>query len=128
MDSEQIKVITEEFLGAMGFEVTVEVSPQSDLFEIRVASQEADKLIGTGGRTLEDVRHVLSALLRFRVGQRIFFTVDVNGYLRRREEFLRELARVIAERVRRSQQALTLKPMPARERRNALETAETAFF
>lgn len=117
MESERIKSITEEFLASMGFEVSVEILPQNEIMEIIVVSQEADKLIGVGGKTLEDVRYILGALFRAQLQERFFFTLDVNGYLRRKEEFLRELARVMAERVRRSKKALTLKPMPARERR-----------
>lgn len=117
MESEKIKSITEEFLTAMGFKVSVEILPQNEIVEISIVSQEADKLIGSGGKTLEDVRHILGALFRAQLQERFFFTLDVNGYLRRKEEFLRELARVMAERVRRSKRALTLKPMPARERR-----------
>src|SRR3989344_3012522 len=117
MNSETIKSITEEFLAAMGFEVAVEIFPQNECVEIRVVSQEADKLIGSGGRTLEDVRHILRALFRAQLQEKTFFTLDVNGYIRRKEELLRDLARVMAERVRRSNRALTLKPMTARERR-----------
>jgi spoIIIJ-associated protein len=45
------------------------------------------------------------------------FGVDVEGYRRRREESLRDLAFRMAERVRRSGRSVTLEPMPPNERR-----------
>jgi spoIIIJ-associated protein len=45
------------------------------------------------------------------------FSVDVEGYRRRREESLQELAFRTAERVRRSGRPVTLEAMPAYERR-----------
>lgn len=112
-----IKSIAEELFLAMGFDVAVGVELRGDYFEISVVSGEADFLIGSRGRNLQDIFQVLRALLRIRLGEKILFTLDVNGYLRRKEETLREIARAVAERVRRSRYSLTLKPMPARERR-----------
>ena len=43
--------------------------------------------------------------------------VDIEGYRRRREEQLREIAQRVASRVRTSGQAVTLEPMLAYERR-----------
>jgi hypothetical protein len=43
--------------------------------------------------------------------------IDVEGYRRRREDQLREVATRVAERVRATDQAVTLEPMLAYERR-----------
>ncbi len=112
-----IKTHTEEFLAVMGFDVEVEVGTEGEFFDIHITTSEADYLIGSGGRNLQDLHHVLKIYLIKRLESRVLFSLDVNGYMRKKEEFLRELARAMAERVRRSKEELTLKPMPARERR-----------
>jgi spoIIIJ-associated protein len=45
------------------------------------------------------------------------FTVDVEGYRRRREKQLNSLAHRMADQVRRTRRPVTLEPMPANERR-----------
>lgn len=117
MELDDIKTHTEEFLAAMGFDVSVAVDIEGGFFDIHITTNEADYLIGSGGRNLQDLHHVLKIFLSNRLQERVLFSLDVNGYMRRKEEYLRELARAMAERVRRSQEALTLKPMIPRERR-----------
>jgi spoIIIJ-associated protein len=50
-------------------------------------------------------------------GHTVHVPVDVEGYRRRREDQLREVARRVASRVKTSGQAVTLEPMLAYERR-----------
>jgi spoIIIJ-associated protein len=57
----------------------------------------------------------LSVSRKFRNGAP--FQVDVEGYRRRREEWLRDLAFRMADRVRETGRAITLEPMPPNERR-----------
>jgi len=45
------------------------------------------------------------------------FVVDVEDYKKGREDYLRELARQAADRVRETKESLLLKPMSAYERR-----------
>ena len=54
---------------------------------------------------------------RGKVGRTVHVPVDVEGYRRRREDQLREVALRVASRVRTSGQAVTLEPMLAYERR-----------
>lgn len=101
----------------MGFDAGVEVVSQGGFFDITVTSQDGYYLIGSGGKNLEDIHRVLRLFLCARIGERVFLSLDVNGYMRKKEEFLRELARAMADRVRKSKETLTLKPMSPRERR-----------
>jgi spoIIIJ-associated protein len=50
-------------------------------------------------------------------GERQAFTVDVEGYRRRRERQLTTLAQRTADTVRRTRRPVTLEPMPPNERR-----------
>lgn len=74
-------------------------------------------LIGRRGETLASLQYLLNLMMTRQFGQRMAFTVDVEGYRQRRERQLNALARRTAETVRRTKKAVQLEPMPANERR-----------
>ena len=74
-------------------------------------------LIGRRGETLQALQYLLNVMVARQVGEQAFFTVDVEGYRRRRERSLTGLARRTAEQVRRTKRTVQLEPMPANERR-----------
>ena len=82
------------------------------------ASDELGLLIGRRGETLGSLQYLLNVMVgRNYDDQNMVFGVDVEGYRRRREESLVEMARRVAEDVRETGDVITLEPMPAAERR-----------
>jgi spoIIIJ-associated protein len=74
-------------------------------------------LIGRRGETLQSLQYLLNLMVAQQLGRQEFFTVDVEGYRRRREDSLMSLARRMADQVKRTGRPVTLEPMPANERR-----------
>jgi spoIIIJ-associated protein len=74
-------------------------------------------LIGRRGETLQSLQYLLNLMVAQQIGRQEFFTVDVEGYRRRREDSLNSLARRMADQVKRTGRPVTLEPMPANERR-----------
>jgi spoIIIJ-associated protein len=74
-------------------------------------------LIGRRGETLQSLQYLLNLMVGQQLGRQEFFTVDVEGYRRRREDSLNSLARRMADQVKRTGRPVTLEPMPANERR-----------
>ncbi len=74
-------------------------------------------LIGRRGSTLAALQHIVNVMVNRQFGTRVIVTVDVEGYKRRREESLRNLAFRLAEKVKQTGRPITLEPMPAAERR-----------
>jgi spoIIIJ-associated protein len=74
-------------------------------------------LIGRRGATLMSLQYLLNLIVGKKAGRRASFGVDVDGYRRRREEALVNLARRMASRVRGTGRSVTLEPMPPNERR-----------
>lgn len=74
-------------------------------------------LIGRRGETLASLQYLLNLMANRQLGERAFFTVDVEGYRRRRERTLTGLARRVAAEVKRTRRPVTLEPMPPNERR-----------
>ena len=109
--------VLRDLLALMGVEaeVALDDSPRHDGIEVMGADLGA--LIGRGGENLVALQQITSAITSRRVGRTVHVPLDIEGYRRRREEQLREIARRVASRVKASGQAVTLEPMLAYERR-----------
>ncbi len=85
-----------------------------------VAGDEGEDLgilIGRRGSTLAALQHIINVMINRQFGTRVIVTVDVEGYKRRREESLRNLALRMAEKAKQTGRPVTLEPMPPAERR-----------
>jgi spoIIIJ-associated protein len=82
-----------------------------------VEGDDLGLLIGRRGETLAALQYLLNLMAGRKMTERTMFTVDVEGYRRRREKQLNSLARRMADQVRRSRRPVTLEPMPPNERR-----------
>lgn len=82
-----------------------------------VEGEELGLLIGRRGETLQSLQYLLNLMVAQQIGRQEFFTVDVEGYRRRRENQLNSLARRMADQVKRTGRPQVLDPMPANERR-----------
>lgn len=74
-------------------------------------------LIGRRGETLSSLQYLLNLMVSRQLQQHLSFTVDVEGYRRRRERQLTTLAHRMADQVKRTRRPVTLEPMPPNERR-----------
>jgi spoIIIJ-associated protein len=74
-------------------------------------------LIGRRGSTMTSLQYMLNLMVSRKFQDAGPYHVDVEGYRRRREEWLGELAFRMAERVRTTGRTIMLEPMPANERR-----------
>ena len=109
--------ILQELLEKMGVQADVELSEEKGSEGLDVLGPDLGALIGRGGENLVALQQIVSAITSRKVGRTVHVPVDVEGYRRRREEQLREVAVRVASRVRMSGQAVTLEPMLAYERR-----------
>jgi spoIIIJ-associated protein len=82
-----------------------------------VDGEDLGLLIGRRGQTLASMQYLLNLIVAKQIGKRASFGVDVDGYRRRREESLVNLAKRTAARVRDTGRSVTLEPMPPNERR-----------
>ena len=75
------------------------------------------KIIGRGGRTLAALEYVTNTVINRDTRERVRINIDVGGYKRRRDDKLRNTAKKLASKVRRTGVAVELDPMSAAERR-----------
>src|SRR5256886_690406 len=109
--------VLRELLGAMGVEAEVTLEDRPGLEGVDVLGADLGALIGRGGENLVALQQIVSAITSKRVGRSVHVAVDIEGYRRRREDQLREMARRVAARVKATGSAVTLEPMLAYERR-----------
>ncbi|TME75689.1 MAG: KH domain-containing protein [Chloroflexi bacterium] len=109
--------VLRELLGAMGVEAEVTLEDRPGLEGVDVLGTDLGALIGRGGENLVALQQIVSAITSKRVGRSVHVPIDIEGYRRRREDQLREIAQRVGSRVRASGQAVTLEPMLAYERR-----------
>lgn len=104
-------------LEVMGVEAEVKIEQIPGREGVEVSGADLGVLIGRGGENLVALQQVVSAITSRKVGRTVHVPIDVEGYRRRREDHLREVAKRVADRVKASGQAVTLEPMLAYERR-----------
>ena len=74
-------------------------------------------LIGRKGDTLSSLQHLVGRIVSRKLGGYQRLTLDVGGYLRNRQEILKQKAVKAAERARNTNSDVGLEPMKASERR-----------
>lgn len=115
---ETIKEAAREFFQKTTFQVEIEVLPQKDsTLPINLKAEEPQILIGDQGQTLAEIQHLLRAILRRKIEEPFFVDLDINGYKKKKADYLEELARLAADEVALTKKEKDLPPMPAYERR-----------
>ncbi len=124
-EAEYAAQMLDHLLALMGIEADVSIrdpeTPGDGLGMAKaVLDIEGDDLgilIGRRGETLSSLQYLLNLMVSRQLQQHLSFTVDVEGYRRRRERQLTTLARRMADQVKRTRRPVTLEPMPPNERR-----------
>ncbi len=113
----EIKKILEEILSF--FEINnfnLDVDEEDDALRVDLRLENAGFLIGSDGEHLRDLEHVLRTMLqRQKFEKRV--VLDINNYRRGREEFLKEIAKETAHKVKLTKKPVKLPAMNAYERR-----------
>lgn len=125
-DLKIIKETTEEFFKKTTFEVEIEVLPEKDqTLPINLKTEEPQILIGERGQTLSEIQHLLKLILKRKIKEVFYINLDINDYKKKKNEYLKEIARLTADEVALTKKEKQLAPMPAYERRIIhLELAE----
>jgi spoIIIJ-associated protein len=105
----------------MGVEATVTVPrlsrDESQPIFLDVTGDNLGILIGRQGETLRDLQYITRLIVSRRLHRWANVVVDVEGYKRRRQRTLTELAERMAQNVVTEGRPMTLEPMPPHERR-----------
>jgi len=106
-----------ELLKKMNISGDVSVENLKEEVIANIQTEEAGFLIGQSGKNLEAFQYLVRALVNKKNESPVYFVIDVNNYRRSKMESLRELAKNIAQQTLTEKVSITLRPMPAFERR-----------
>lgn len=90
---------------------------EDEVYSIELVAQDPQLFIGDRGSVLSDIQYLLRLILKKKTGESIRLTLDINGYRKNKENYLRELARTVADEVSLLKKPRELDPMPPSERR-----------
>ncbi|MFZ2390357.1 MAG: R3H domain-containing nucleic acid-binding protein [Minisyncoccales bacterium] len=103
---ENIKEIIREFFLKAGFIVEVEGScisrDNEDVLEIEVKTSEAQNLIGKQGLVLADIQLLLRKVIKKKTDKEFYLSLDIDGYKKNKESYLRNVAQSVADEVSRT--------------------------
>jgi spoIIIJ-associated protein len=117
---EEIKKIRQEvelFFEKMGFEADFSLSSEEETVLLSVKSDEPRVLIGEKGRVLAELQRILRAVLIRKTGRYFYLDVDVNDYRKKKNQYLKEIAKEAADKAALNKEEVSLSPMSAYERR-----------
>ena len=111
------ETVLKEILSRMGIDAKVETDYVDGSTHLNILTDSPALLIGKHGQTLDAIERILNCIVnKVSLAKRRVF-VDAEGYRRRREERLIEMANQVAEKVRYTGRDVVLAPMSARDRR-----------
>ncbi len=84
---------------------------------ITIQAQEPKIIIGERGQTLFELQHIVKLMLRRKIEEPFYVSLDVNEYKKNKEEYLQDLAKTTADEVVLLKKPKELSPMSSAERR-----------
>ena len=120
MDKKQIGQIEEtakELFTLLGIEDPFEIQEAQEGLEISINAQDSGVIIGRHGENLEGLQLVLSLCVSKKLGEFKRISLEVGGYKKKREEWLRDLAVQTKERALSENREVYLSNLKSWERR-----------
>lgn len=111
-----LRKFIKDILARLEVKAKIRVLKENDSIKISIEGENLGELIGPGGKTLSSLEFILRI---FAAKNQIFkiIMLDIDHYRERKEKYLSELAKKIAQRVKKEKREYYLKPMNARDRR-----------
>lgn len=116
---ERAEKFLSEVFAAMDLSVNLSMNyvPEGASFEIDLSGDDMGVLIGKRGQTLDSLQYLTSLVVNKGHKDYVRIKLDTEDYRRRRKETLENLAKNIANKVKKTRKTVVLEPMNPYERR-----------
>lgn len=107
--------------------VQYEISSDDEYIYVTLNGEDAGRLIGYRGETLNSLQTILSSIANKNIEKKVHIILDIENYREKRKVALEELADKLTRTVIRTGKQVTLEPMSAYERKiihNRLQSSE----
>ncbi len=111
--------IVNDFLDKLDVKAVSKVFTVEEYLKIEIEGEDSPLLIGFHGDNLRSLRHILSIVLKKELGQDLIISVDVAGYLARKEDRIKDMAGKAITLLEKTGKSQELPPMSSYERRIA---------
>jgi spoIIIJ-associated protein len=116
-EEEEIEKFLKEFLSKISNNISYKIKKDEESIFIEIIGEDATKLIGYRGETLNALQLILSNISNKKAEDSARIILDIAGYREKRKETLEELASKIEKTVTRTGKKVTLEPMTPYERK-----------
>ena len=119
VNTDEVKDFLEKVFAAMDMKVQITITQKPEEHEVNIDLEGDDMgvLIGKRGQTLDSLQYLTSLVVNKGSDDYIRVKVDTENYRERRRATLENLARNIAQKVKRTRKPVSLEPMNPYERR-----------
>ena len=93
------------------------INVENDYLNIEITGEDASKLIGYRGETLNAMQTIISSIANKNISARVKITLNIADYRQKRQKVLEELADKVARTVLKTGKSIALEPMSAYERK-----------
>jgi len=111
------KEFLQDIFRIMKLTVNIEKLTRQDGTILNIRGEDLGILIGKHGQTLDALQYLTNLAVNNKSDERVRIMLDVEDYRKRRAETLANLARRIADKVKRRGEKITLEPMNPHERK-----------
>jgi len=88
-----------------------------DIINVDIVAEEPQILIGADGQTLLELQRILRIILNKQLKKSFYVKLDINDYEKKKIEYVKNLAKELADEVSLTKKKKILSPMPAYQRR-----------
>ena len=114
---EAIRTFLDQLLKQISENVTGQVEIEENCLMVNINGEGSAKLIGYRGETLNALQTILLSVVKNQVNESVRVILDIEGYRKKREKTLEELASKLEKTVMRNGKNVTLEPMSPYERK-----------
>ena len=111
------KNVLQRIIDLITIDAEISFEKKSDEILFYIKGGNAAILIGKLGQTLEAMQYLVEKIVNKHSEQRIQIYIDIEGYLKKRQNNLKRLAGRLAEKAKRSGKPITIGQMNAHDRR-----------
>lgn len=115
---DRVEELVKDIMSRMGFSTQLHITEEKNALIVDIETAGADGLlIGKAGSTLSAVEYLVNRILQRENKRTPRIILDVSGYKRSREDFLKSKALSLAEEVKSAKQQVTMEPLDAEDRK-----------
>ncbi len=122
MDNTLLEEVLSRLLTELGLPFDgIQIHKEEDFTRVEILTEKASRIIGWHGETLTSIQQLLKAIIRSKenLEKAPFIILDVDGYLKEKEDKVRRIVDQKVELVRRTGGRIALPPMSPYFRRIA---------